>query len=59
MKKAKCNFCESERCEDRRIDYFYSHQGQYLLVPNTPVEVCLPCGMVYSNPASFKTGCHA
>ena len=54
MKKPKCNFCKSERCEDRRIDYLYSHQGQYLLVPNTPVEVCLHCGMVYYDAAVLK-----
>ena len=54
MKKAKCNFCESEHCEDRRIDYLYSHQGQYLLVPNTPVEVCLHCGMMYYDAAVLK-----
>ena len=54
MKKTKCNFCASERCEDRRIDYLYSHQGQYLLVPNTPVEVCLHCGMVYYDAAVLK-----
>lgn len=54
MKKPKCNFCKSERYEDRRIDYLYSHQGQYLLVPNTPVEVCLHCGMVYYDAAVLK-----
>jgi YgiT-type zinc finger domain-containing protein len=54
MKKAKCNFCESEHYEERRIDYLYSHQDQYLLVPNTPVEVCLQCGMVYYDAAVLK-----
>lgn len=54
MKKAKCNFCESERCEDRRIDYLYSHQGRYLLVPNTPVEVCSHCGMIYYDATVLK-----
>lgn len=54
MKKPKCNFCKSERCEDRRIDYLYSHRGQYLLVPNTPVEICLHCGMVYYDAAVLK-----
>ena len=34
--------------------YLYSHQGQYLLVPNTPVEVCLHCGMVYYDAAVLK-----
>jgi YgiT-type zinc finger domain-containing protein len=47
MRKAKCNYCGDDRFEERRIDYLYSHKGEYLLVPNTPVEVCLNCGMVY------------
>jgi len=47
MRKIKCNFCGSAGYEERRIEYLYSYQGKYLLVPNTPVEVCLDCGMVY------------
>lgn len=47
MKKLICNFCGSDRYEERRIEYLYSHGGDYLLVPNTPVEICLNCGMTY------------
>lgn len=47
MRKVKCNFCGSDRFEKRRIEYLYSYKGEYLLVPNTPVEVCVNCGMVY------------
>ncbi|MFH1574820.1 MAG: type II toxin-antitoxin system MqsA family antitoxin [Acidobacteriota bacterium] len=47
MRKVQCTFCGSDRYEERRIDYLYSHQGQYLLVPNTPVESCVDCGMIY------------
>jgi YgiT-type zinc finger domain-containing protein len=36
------------------IEYLYSHNGEYLLVPNTPVEVCLDCGMVYYDAAVLK-----
>lgn len=54
MKKTRCNFCGSDRYEERRIDYLYSHKGEYLLVPNTPVEVCLDCGMVYYDAAVLK-----
>lgn len=42
-----CNCCGSDKYEERRTDYLYSHEGKYLLVPNTPVEVCSNCGMVY------------
>ncbi len=47
MSAVRCNFCGSEAYQERRIDYLYSHGGEYLLVPNTPVEVCSNCGMVY------------
>jgi len=54
MERARCNFCGSDRYEERKIDYLYSHRGQYLLVPNTPVEVCLDCGMIYYDAAVLK-----
>ena len=54
MKKIRCNFCGSDRYEERKIDYLYSYKGDYLLVPNTPVEVCLNCGMVYYDAAVLK-----
>jgi hypothetical protein len=38
MRVVACNFCGSDQYEERRIEYLYSHQGKYLLVPNTPVE---------------------
>ena len=47
MRKVQCNACGSDRYDERRIEYLYSHKGKYLLVPNTPVEVCLHCGMIY------------
>mgnify|MGYP001611441292 CR=1 FL=1 len=50
----RCNFCGSDRYEERRIDYLYSRQGKYLLVPNTPVQVCLNCGMVYYDAVVLK-----
>ena len=54
MTKARCTYCGSERAETRRVDYLYSHQGQYLLVPNTPVEVCLDCGMSFYDAKVLK-----
>jgi YgiT-type zinc finger domain-containing protein len=50
----QCHLCSSEAFEERRIEYLYSHKGQYLLLPNTPVEVCLNCGMIYYNAAVLK-----
>lgn len=54
MKKRHCTSCGSEDYEERRIEYLYSHDGKYLLVPNTPVEVCLACGTVYYDVAVLK-----
>jgi YgiT-type zinc finger domain-containing protein len=54
MKRVQCNYCGSERYEERRIEYLYSYQGEYLLVPNTPAEVCLNCGTLYYDAAVLK-----
>lgn len=54
MRKTQCNFCGSDRYEERKIEYLYSLGGKYLLVPNTPVEVCMNCGMVYYDAAVLK-----
>lgn len=54
MRETQCNFCGSDRYEERRIEYLYSHQGRYLLVPNTPVEICEDCGMVYYDATVLK-----
>lgn len=52
--EVRCNYCGSEGSETREVEYLYSHQGQYLLVPNTPVEVCLSCGMSFYDAAVLK-----
>jgi YgiT-type zinc finger domain-containing protein len=54
MEDKKCNFCGSRQYEERRTDYLYSYKGNYLLVPNTPVEICLNCGMVYFDAKVLK-----
>ncbi|MGB5156492.1 MAG: type II toxin-antitoxin system MqsA family antitoxin [Desulfobacterales bacterium] len=54
MQNKKCNFCGSLQYEERRTDYLYSYKGNYLLVPDTPVEICLNCGMVYFDAKVLK-----
>ncbi|WP_071591950.1 type II toxin-antitoxin system MqsA family antitoxin [Baaleninema simplex] len=54
MAKVRCNSCGSSRFEERKVDYLYSHQGKYLIVQNTPVEVCLDCGMMYYDGAVLE-----
>lgn len=54
MRIVACNFSGSDRYEERPIEYLYSHQGKYLLVPNTPVEICRNCDTVYYDAAVLK-----
>ena len=54
MRTSRCSFCGNDQYEERRIEYLYSHEGKYLLVPNTPVEACLNCGMIYYDAKVLK-----
>lgn len=54
MNQNKCNFCGNENYEKRKITYLYSHSGNYMIVPNMPVEVCGNCGMVYYEASVLK-----
>lgn len=54
MSNLVCNFCHSDEYEERRIEYLYSYKGKYLLVPNTPVQICKHCGMVYYDAVVLK-----
>jgi YgiT-type zinc finger domain-containing protein len=54
MENKKCIYCGSLQYEERRTDYLYSYKDNYLLVPNTPVEICLNCGMVYFDAKVLK-----
>ncbi len=54
LKTTKCHSCGEEEFEEIRIEYLYSHKGQYLLVPNTPVTICKNCGMVYYDASVLK-----
>ncbi len=49
-----CPFCARPHFEEERTDYFYSHNGKYLLVPNTPVLVCANCGMIFYDGAVLE-----
>lgn len=54
MNRKKCNFCGSCEYETRKTDYLYSYKGNYLLVPDTPAEICLNCGMLYYEAGVLK-----
>lgn len=36
------------------MEYPYSHGGKYLLAPDTPIEICLECGMIYHDGAALE-----
>ncbi len=50
----QCNACASTQSEERRTEYLYSYKGNYLLVPNTPVQICANCGMIYYDATVLK-----
>ena len=54
MNKKVCNFCGSEEYKEKHVEYLYSYKGKYLLVPNTPVEICSNCGMTYYDAKVLK-----
>ena len=54
MMSARCTSCGSEDFETRKVEYLYSHQGQYLLVPETPAEVCQTCGTMFYDAKVLK-----
>jgi YgiT-type zinc finger domain-containing protein len=54
MQEKSCNTCSSTHYEERKVTYLYSHHGQYLIVPNTPVEICTECGTAYYSASVLK-----
>ncbi|GAB6057842.1 type II toxin-antitoxin system MqsA family antitoxin [Desulfonatronum parangueonense] len=54
MTENKCNFCGNVEHETRTTEYLYSYKGNYLLVPDTPVEICCSCGMIYFDALVLK-----
>jgi YgiT-type zinc finger domain-containing protein len=49
-----CSYCDSEDYRTIKMDYLYKHNDKYLLVPNTPVEICSSCGMSYYSASVLK-----
>ncbi|PTN36922.1 type II toxin-antitoxin system MqsA family antitoxin [Desulfonatronum sp. SC1] len=54
MRKCNCHFCGSPDYDQRKVDYLYSYKEKTLLVPNTPVDVCVKCGMFYYDAIILK-----
>lgn len=47
MNMTQCPYCGETRFAPKRVNYLYSHQSKFLLVPNTPAECCENCGMEF------------
>lgn len=43
----KCNFCGNVNFRKKNVEYFYKHDGKFLVVNNVPSEVCEYCGEEY------------
>lgn len=54
MNMTRCNFCGGTVFTSRRLDYLYSQDGKFLLVPNTPADVCDNCGMEFYPASAVK-----
>jgi YgiT-type zinc finger domain-containing protein len=47
MDETRCHICGTSEFEERRVEYVYRRQGNYLVVREVPCEVCLRCGERY------------
>jgi YgiT-type zinc finger domain-containing protein len=47
MSKTHCQICGHSDFEDRKVEYIYRRNGNYLVVRDVPCEVCLHCGERY------------
>jgi len=54
MTNTRCTACGSRAFETRRVEYLYSHRGKYMLVPDTPAEICQECGTVFYDAKVLK-----
>ncbi len=54
QRETRCPFCGHPHFETHYVDYLYSYEGNYLLVPDTPVMICTSCGMVYYDAAVLE-----
>ena len=42
-----CNFCGNKNFRDKKVEYIYKRDGQFLIVENVPCEECEYCGERY------------
>ncbi|MFQ5962900.1 MAG: type II toxin-antitoxin system MqsA family antitoxin [Candidatus Scalinduaceae bacterium] len=42
-----CSFCGNKNSKEKRVQYIYKHNDQFLVVNNVPCEECEYCGEQY------------
>ncbi len=47
MNETRCHICGNSDFEERKVEYIYRRNGNYLVVRDVPCEVCLRCGERY------------
>ena len=52
--KETCDFCGNKNFREKRVQYVYKHDGQFLIVNNVPCEECEYCGEQYFKAEALK-----
>ena len=52
--KRTCNFCGNKNFKEKRVQYVYKHNNQFLIVNNVPCEECEYCGEQYFKAEALK-----
>ncbi len=47
MIQKTCNFCGQTEFENKKVEYIYRYQQQYMVFRDVPAEICMHCGMRY------------
>jgi YgiT-type zinc finger domain-containing protein len=43
----RCNFCGNKNFQEKKVEYIYKHDNNFLLIKDVPAEVCEYCGEKY------------
>jgi YgiT-type zinc finger domain-containing protein len=49
-----CNFCGNKNFSNKRVQYIYRRDGNYLIVNHVPCEECEYCGEQYFEAQALK-----
>jgi YgiT-type zinc finger domain-containing protein len=49
-----CSFCSNRNVINKKVQYIYKHNGDFLIVNDVPCEECEYCGEQYFKAADLK-----